>query len=652
MLATEAPFPQYFDSDGSPLHSGFLYYGAANQNPETNPITVYWDVAGTQPAAQPIRTLNGFAQRAGTAAVVYTPGDYSLTVRDRTGRLLPSVQSSANIANTALVLAQLAAYEALLASGQGPGNLGYDMGLTYAANTVGFKLKGVNSICDLLNGAAGAIADGNITAGTGTDNSARIQARVNALGVNGCLYVPPGVFLCLSQITIPSEFTLYGAGNFCSILTTTNAFNSDGLLKLNGIGGAPTNISKLAVVAQNGGAGASSYGINSVANGVFISDVWVSGFKTCVTLASSDNFLANSALEEPAAGGTCLEITSSEVTVSNVVLYHGYIGCAIHDYAFVSGTVSLSNVRANACTYESYLISNASNVLMTGCSAGGSNVGQNTHAALAIAGSSNITITGFIARTGGGPSTVAPGIDMTVAGNSNIVINGGQLVGWLDGLTATGVSGLVVGGVQAINNYRNGFNINGGDRVSLSNCEAINQGSAAVTDAGFNLNSTDGSALWTVTGNTATQNGGGAQDYGFKVSLTDNGANTGYITLMGNTALYNGVADMALTGATQNINQSKNTLGVLTGGFVQIASAATVAIPVVGDIFGIFGNTTITNISNPQAGRRVSLIFSSVLTVTDGGNLKLNGNFVTTADDTLTLVGDGANWYETGRSVN
>jgi hypothetical protein len=46
------------------------------------------------------------------------------------------------------------------------------------------------------------------------------------------------------------------------------------------------------------------------------------------------------------------------------------------------------------------------------------------------------------------------------------------------------------------------------------------------------------------------------------------------------------------------------------------------------------------------------LIFDGTPTVTDGGNLKLNGNFSATADSTLTLIYDGSNWYETARSAN
>jgi hypothetical protein len=52
------------------------------------------------------------------------------------------------------------------------------------------------------------------------------------------------------------------------------------------------------------------------------------------------------------------------------------------------------------------------------------------------------------------------------------------------------------------------------------------------------------------------------------------------------------------------------------------------------------------------AGANVTLVFADALTVTDGSNLRLNGNFTTSADDTLTLVCDGTNWYEVARSAN
>jgi parallel beta-helix repeat protein len=84
------PYPSYFDVDGSPLEDGYIYFGAANQNPETNPITVYWDAAYTQPALQPIRTSGGFTYRAGTPANIYVSTDFSITVRDKNLRLVYS----------------------------------------------------------------------------------------------------------------------------------------------------------------------------------------------------------------------------------------------------------------------------------------------------------------------------------------------------------------------------------------------------------------------------------------------------------------------------------------------------------------------------------------------------------------------------------
>lgn len=97
MLATTSPLPMYFDRSGTPLDSGLLFFGEANENPVTRPVTVYWDAAATQPAAQPIRTLNGFPARNGTPAVVYVSGNYSLSVLDRRGQQVLYVRSSAEV---------------------------------------------------------------------------------------------------------------------------------------------------------------------------------------------------------------------------------------------------------------------------------------------------------------------------------------------------------------------------------------------------------------------------------------------------------------------------------------------------------------------------------------------------------------------------
>lgn len=84
------------------------------------------------------------------------------------------------------------------------------------------------------------------------------------------------------------------------------------------------------------------------------------------------------------------------------------------------------------------------------------------------------------------------------------------------------------------------------------------------------------------------------------------------------------------------------------------SSAAAMTLPVNSDLIFVNGTTTVTSIANPApfAGRTITLLFNGALTFTKGSNLFLASNFVTTSNDTITLVGDGTNFYEIGRSVN
>lgn len=83
-----------------------------------------------------------------------------------------------------------------------------------------------------------------------------------------------------------------------------------------------------------------------------------------------------------------------------------------------------------------------------------------------------------------------------------------------------------------------------------------------------------------------------------------------------------------------------------------VASTGTMTLGDDGNFFDITGTTSITSITAKTAGTFVILQFDGVLTFTDGGNLKLNGNFTTSADDIIGLISDGTNWYECFRSAN
>ena len=82
------PYPIFTDKSGSPLDAGYLYFGEVNKNPETNPIQVYYDSAFTQPAAQPLRTSNGYVMRNGSPALIYAGSQFSVTIRDKNNALV------------------------------------------------------------------------------------------------------------------------------------------------------------------------------------------------------------------------------------------------------------------------------------------------------------------------------------------------------------------------------------------------------------------------------------------------------------------------------------------------------------------------------------------------------------------------------------
>lgn len=83
-------------------------------------------------------------------------------------------------------------------------------------------------------------------------------------------------------------------------------------------------------------------------------------------------------------------------------------------------------------------------------------------------------------------------------------------------------------------------------------------------------------------------------------------------------------------------------------------TASATALAPLGRTTHITGTTAVTSITatNFRANDELRLIFDDAVTFTDGNNLKLAGNFSTGADDTISLVFDGTNFYETARSVN
>jgi hypothetical protein len=85
IVSIQPTYPVFTGLDGLPLDAGYIWFGVANLDPQTNPTVVYWDSEQTIVAPQPIRTLNGYPVRSGTPARIFIANDYSVRVQDSKG---------------------------------------------------------------------------------------------------------------------------------------------------------------------------------------------------------------------------------------------------------------------------------------------------------------------------------------------------------------------------------------------------------------------------------------------------------------------------------------------------------------------------------------------------------------------------------------
>jgi hypothetical protein len=171
------PYPIFTDKNGSPLDAGYLYFGTANLNPETNPIQVYYDSTLTQPAAQPLRTSNGYVMRNGSPALIYANEQFSVTVRNK---------------NSELVIYSPVGYGIIPASFVNTDQMTYNEGSTGAVTRVlTSRLRDYISVKDF-----GAVGDGV------TDDTAEISAAYAAAEAAGGaeVYWPAGDYITTGTI--------------------------------------------------------------------------------------------------------------------------------------------------------------------------------------------------------------------------------------------------------------------------------------------------------------------------------------------------------------------------------------------------------------------------------------------------------------------
>lgn len=234
------PFVTIPDTDGSPLNNGYVYIGTSGLDPIANAITVYWDLALSIPAAQPIRTINGFFSRSGSPGTLYVDADdYSILVRNKNlVQIYNSLENSDFQATTPMssVTGQLDS-----------DRVDFDQAGTGAVTrTAQDKFRDIVSVKDF-----GATGDG------ATDDTAAIQL---ALDTGGLVYIPAGDYKISATLDISAAgATVRGDGVNITNLMCAAAFTGSDAVNMP----APTNCVFEDLTIDGG---------DNVANGLHIND--------------------------------------------------------------------------------------------------------------------------------------------------------------------------------------------------------------------------------------------------------------------------------------------------------------------------------------------------------------------------------------------
>lgn len=216
VITVTPPYPLFTDVDGTPLENGMIYVGEANLEPIGNPVALFWDEALTIPAAQPIRTLDGYPVYQGTPSQFFTAEtEYSILIKDRKGGLVFSIPEASGYITPGAMGAAFVTYVALAAN-TGAALVGTSSGDTVqeVLDEQATKLARFVLVTDF-----GAVGDGV------TNDTVAIQA---ALDSGHAVYAPAGTYL-VGTLDLPgpagvfNDVTFIGEGPDKTVLQAAAA---------------------------------------------------------------------------------------------------------------------------------------------------------------------------------------------------------------------------------------------------------------------------------------------------------------------------------------------------------------------------------------------------------------------------------------------
>jgi len=296
---------QFFDNNGIPLAGGKIYTYAAGA---TTPQTTYTTNTGLTPHSNPI-ILNSAGRVPSSSEIWLTAGaSYKFVLKDSLDVLIATYDNISTLFNTS---ASLVSYQPL--------------GTGAVATTVQAKLQQTVSVKDF-----GAVGDGV------TDDTAAIQAALNATATGGTVLVTTGTFKLTGTLTAPNNVTLAGLG-YGSLLQQTA--RNQNIITL-GNNSTITNLRMQGDGVNSGGT--ANFEVN---NGVYISGkrgarvigCWIHGFEyNGVYIANSTEYQ----IQNNRFWGQLYSINSG----SDVIVYSGTSGAR----GMITNNFFLSN-NSQAC---------------------------------------------------------------------------------------------------------------------------------------------------------------------------------------------------------------------------------------------------------------------------------------------------------------